>query len=84
MDARIIYSILDSPWVSPIHVVPNKGGMTVVENEKDTLIPTRMLTGWRVCIDYHELNNATYKDHFPLPFTDQMLEHLSGHLYYYF
>ncbi|KAA3456838.1 Transposon Ty3-I Gag-Pol polyprotein [Gossypium australe] len=65
-------------------VVPKKGGMTVVPNERNELIPTRTVTGWRVCIDYRKLNDATRKDHFPLPFIDQMLERLSGHMYYCF
>ncbi|GKB66865.1 putative nucleotidyltransferase, ribonuclease H [Tanacetum coccineum] len=84
LDAGLIYPISDSPWVSPVQVVPKKGGMTVVKNEKDELIPQRTVTGWRVCIDYHKLNNATRKDHFPLPFIDQMLERLAGHEYYCF
>ncbi|GKD60965.1 reverse transcriptase domain-containing protein [Tanacetum coccineum] len=58
--------------------------MTVVKNEKDELIPQRTVTGWRVCIDYRKLKNATRKDHFLLPFIDQMLERLAGHKYYYF
>ncbi|GJR79662.1 reverse transcriptase domain-containing protein [Tanacetum coccineum] len=74
LDAGLIYPISDSPWVSPVHCVPKKGGMTVVENEDNELIPTRLVTGWRVCIDYRKLNDATRKDHFPLPFMDQMLE----------
>ncbi|KAL5555317.1 hypothetical protein UlMin_037553 [Ulmus minor] len=84
MDAGIIYPISDSSWVSPVQVVPKKGGMTVVKNDKNELIPTRTVTGWRVCIDYWKLNDATRKDHFPLPFIDQMLERLSGHDYYCF
>ncbi|GJR11882.1 reverse transcriptase domain-containing protein [Tanacetum coccineum] len=48
--------------------------MTVVMNEDNELIPTRLITRWRVCIDYWKLNDATRKDHFPLPFMDQMLE----------
>ncbi|GJW06475.1 reverse transcriptase domain-containing protein [Tanacetum coccineum] len=70
-----------SPWVSPVHCVPKKGGMTVVTNEKNELIPTRLVTGWRVCIDYRKLNDATRKDHFPLPFMNQMLERLAGNEY---
>nr|GEW83846.1 hypothetical protein [Tanacetum cinerariifolium] len=74
LDSDMIYPISDSPWVSPIHCVPKKGGMTVVANENNELIPTRLVTGWRVCIDYRKLNDATRKDHSPLPFMDQMLE----------
>nr|GEU74471.1 reverse transcriptase domain-containing protein [Tanacetum cinerariifolium] len=72
------------PWVSPVHCVPEKGGFTVVENEENELIPTRLVTGWRVCIDYRKLNEATHKDHSPLPFMDQMLERLAGNEYYCF
>ncbi|GJU73418.1 reverse transcriptase domain-containing protein [Tanacetum coccineum] len=82
LDARLIYPISDSPWVSLVHCVPKKGVMTVVENEDNELIPTRLVTVWRVCIDYHKLNDATRKDHFLLPFMDQMLERLAGNEYY--
>ncbi|MCQ7416389.1 RNA-directed DNA polymerase, partial [Salmonella enterica] len=84
LNAGIIYAISDSPWVSPVQVVPKKGGMTVVKNEKDESISTRTVTGWRVCIDYRKLNKATRKDHFPLPFIDQMLDRLAGYPYYCF
>ncbi|CAJ2658862.1 unnamed protein product [Trifolium pratense] len=65
-------------------VVPKKGGMTVITNDKNELIPSRTVTGWRMCIDYRRLNKATRKDHFPLPFMDQMLERLSGQEFYCF
>ncbi|KAD4178635.1 hypothetical protein E3N88_27226 [Mikania micrantha] len=84
LDAGLIYPISDSAWVSPVQVVPKKGGMTVIVNEKKELIPSRTVTGWRVCIDYRRLNDATRKDHFPLPFIDQMLERLSGQQFYCF
>ncbi|GJU13843.1 reverse transcriptase domain-containing protein [Tanacetum coccineum] len=84
LDARLIYPISDSPWLSLVHCVPKKGGITVIENDDNELIPTRLVTGWRVCIDYRKLNDATRKDHFPLPFMDQMLERLAGNEYYCF
>ncbi|KAD4385220.1 hypothetical protein E3N88_25388 [Mikania micrantha] len=84
LDAGLIYPISDSAWVSPVQVVPKKGGMTVVTNEENELILTRRVTGWRVCIDYRKLNDATRKDHFPLPFINQMLERLSGQQFYCF
>nr|GEX28818.1 reverse transcriptase domain-containing protein [Tanacetum cinerariifolium] len=84
LDAGLIYPISDSPWVSPVHCVPKKGGMTVIKNDENEHVPTRLVTGWRVCIDYRKLNEATRKDHFPLPFMDHMLERLAGNEYYYF
>nr|GFB19346.1 reverse transcriptase domain-containing protein [Tanacetum cinerariifolium] len=74
LDAGLIYPISDSPWVSPVHCVPKKGGFTIVENKDNELILNRLVTGWRVYIDYCKLNEATHKDHFPLPFMDQILE----------
>nr|GFB49238.1 reverse transcriptase domain-containing protein [Tanacetum cinerariifolium] len=64
IDAGLIYPISDSPWVSPIQCVPKKGGMTVIKIDENELVPTRLITGWRVCIDYRKLNEATRKDHF--------------------
>ena len=84
LNARFIYAISNSPWVSPVHVVPKKGGMIVIKNEKNELIPTRTVIGWRVCIDYRKLNTATRKDHYPLPFIDYMLDTLVGHPHYCF
>ncbi|XP_019153451.1 PREDICTED: uncharacterized protein LOC109149915 [Ipomoea nil] len=78
LDAGIIYPISDSEWVSPVHVVPKKTGITVVRNQKNELVPMRVQNGWRMCIDFRKLNLATRKDHFPLPFVDQMLERLAG------
>ncbi|GJT53215.1 reverse transcriptase domain-containing protein [Tanacetum coccineum] len=84
LEARLIYPISDSPWVSPVHCVPKKGGITVIENDDNELIPTQLIMGCRVCIDYRKLNDATSKDHFPLSFMDQMLERLAGNEYYCF
>nr|GEW01862.1 DNA-directed DNA polymerase [Tanacetum cinerariifolium] len=84
LEAGLIYPISDSPWVTPIHCVLKKGGMTVIKNDENELVPTRLVTGWRVCIDCRKLNEATRKDHFPLPFMDQMLERLAGNEYYCF
>ena len=84
LDNGIIYPISDSSWVSPVHVVPKKSGITIVTNENDEQVPTRVQSCWRMCIDFRKLNAAIRKDHFPLPFMDQMLERLASHSYYYF
>ena len=84
LNAGFIYVISYSSWVSLVHVVPKKGGFTVIRNEKNELIPTRTVTGWRVCIDYRKLNTPIRNDHFPLPFIDQMLDRLTGHPHFCF
>ena len=84
LDVEIIYPISDSKWVSPTQVVPKKSGVAVVKNENNELIPTRVTTNWRVCIDYRKLNLVTSKDHFPLLFMDQILERVAGYEYYCF
>jgi hypothetical protein len=82
LKAGVIYPISDSEWVSPVQVVPKKGGMTVISNEKNELIPQQIVTGWWMCIDYQNLNKATQKDHFSLPFIDEMLERLANHSFF--
>ena len=84
LDLGIIYAISDSEWVSPVHVVPKKSGFQLIKNEMNELVPMRLQTGWRMCIDFRKLNAATRKDHFPLPFIDQMLERLAGKAYFCF
>jgi len=84
LDNGIIYPISDGKWVSPTQVVPKKSGVTVITNEKNELIPTRTITSWRMCIDNRKLNSMTRKDHYPLPFMDQILERVAGHEFYCF
>jgi hypothetical protein len=83
LNARVIYPISDSEWVSPVQVILKNHGMTVIRNEKIELIPQRTVTSWRMCIDYQKLNKATRKDHFPLAFIDEMLERLANHTFCY-
>ena len=84
LEVGVIYPISDSDWVSPVQVVPKKTRITIVKNQNDELVPTHIQNGWWVYINYRKLNVVTLKDHFPLPFIDQMLERLAGHSYYYF
>ena len=84
LHAGIIYPVPHSEWVSPVQVVPKRGGMTIVQNSKNEHIPQRPITGWRMCIGYRKLNSATKKDHFPLSFIDEMLERLVKHSFFCF
>ncbi|KAK1645793.1 hypothetical protein QYE76_063598 [Lolium multiflorum] len=84
LEAGIIYPIADSRWVSPVHCVPKKGGITVVPNDNDELIPQRVVVGYRMCIDFRKVNKVNKKDHYPLPFIDQMLERLSKNTHFCF
>ena len=65
-------------------MVPKKSGVMVVENKLGELVLTKLVTGWRICIDYRKLNATTRKDHFLLPFIDQVLERMAGHSFYCF
>ncbi|CAM8982187.1 unnamed protein product [Rhodiola kirilowii] len=84
LDADVIYPISDSQWVNPVHVVPKKTGITVEEDAKGKMVTTRVKNVWRMCIDYRKFNSVTRKDHFPLPFIDQMLDRLEGKPYFCF
>lgn len=84
LDVGILYLISNNRWVSSTQVVPKKGKMTMVKNDQGELISTILTTEWRVCIDFKKLNSITKKDHFQLPFLNQVLEMVVRHDYYYF
>jgi hypothetical protein len=75
----VIYPVSDIEWVNPVQVVLKKGGMMIIRNKKNELIPQRTVIGWRMCITYRKLSKTTRKDHFPLPLIDEMLERLANH-----
>ncbi|RDX65936.1 Retrovirus-related Pol polyprotein from transposon 17.6, partial [Mucuna pruriens] len=79
-----VTKLLVAGIIYPISDIPKKSGMTVMKNQQDELVPTRIQNSWRACIDYRRLNQATRKDHFPLPFINQVLEKLAGKSHYCF
>jgi hypothetical protein len=83
LKAGVIDHISDSEWVSLVQVVPKTGGITIIRIEKNELIPQWTVTSWRMCVDYRRLKKASRKDHFPLPFIDEMLERLANHSFCY-
>ena len=84
LDIGVIYPISDSQWVSITQVLPKKAGIIVIPNQEGELISTHVTTSWHMCIDYRKLNSLTRIDHFPHLFTDQLIERVVGHQYYYF
>lgn len=84
LEADIIYPIFDSEWVSPVQVVPKKSGVIMVKTSNGDLVAKKVQNAWHVCIDYQRLNLATKKDHYLLPFIDQMLDRVSGKSHFCF
>ncbi|GJY93062.1 hypothetical protein Tco_0508844 [Tanacetum coccineum] len=60
LDAGLIYAIFDSPWISLIYVIPKEGGITVVTNKHNKLIPTRTVTGWRIPLAPKDQEKTTF------------------------
>jgi hypothetical protein len=83
IEAGIIYPIADSKWVSYVHCVPKKGGITMVPTDENELIAQRTVTGYRMCLDFRKLNKATRKNHYLLLFIHQILERLSKHSHFF-
>ena len=82
LDAGIIFPISDSKWVSLVHCIPKKGGISIVANEDNDLVPTRTVIGYGMCVDFRKLNKWTRKDHYPLPFINEILERLANNSYF--
>ena len=82
LDAGVIYSILDCKWASPIHCIPKKGGVSLVTNENNDLVPTRAVIGYGMCVDFRKLNKWTKKDHYSLPFINEILQRLANNSYF--
>ena len=84
LEAGVIYPIPENSWVCPIQCMPKNGGITEVPNKRNEFVPMQQVTAWRVYMDYRKLNVGTEKNHFPMPFVDQMLDRLVGKGWYYF
>jgi hypothetical protein len=84
IEACIIYHMVDSKWVSHVHCVRKKGGITMVQNNENKLVAQRTVTGYRMCTDFIKLNKATRRYHYTLLLTDQMLEILSKHSQFFY
>ena len=78
LDIGVIYPISGSSRVCHVQCVPKKGGITVVTDERNELVPMWIVTGCRVCMDYQKLNAWIEKDHFAMPLMDHMLDRLTG------
>mgnify|MGYP004721062149 CR=1 FL=1 len=84
LELGIIFPIFGNEWVSLVRVIPKKTGITLVQNERNELVPMKLQNWWRMCIDFRKLNAATRKDHFLLPFINEMLERLAGNVSFAF
>ena len=51
LDAKVIYPISNNAWVIQVQVMPKKGGTIVIQTKNNILLPSRTVTGWRICID---------------------------------
>lgn len=74
LDVGFIYPIVDNNWACPISCVPQKGCTTLVPYERNELVSMRLVTRWRVCVDYWKLSDWTENDYFPMPSMDKMLD----------
>ena len=84
LDADITYPIANDKRVSLMQVVPKKSKVIVVKNANNELVPNKLVTGWQMCLDDRKLSASTIKYHYPLPFTNQILERVDGNEFYYF
>ena len=82
LDVGITYPIADDKRVSLMQVVPEKSEVMVVKNANNELVPTKLVTGWQMCLDNRKLSASTVKYHYPLPFTNQILERVDGNEFY--
>ncbi|KAK1626160.1 hypothetical protein QYE76_000475 [Lolium multiflorum] len=75
LEAGIIYPIADSRWVSPVHCVPKKGGITVVPNDNDELIPQRVVVGSRATMSSSEPPKDNFFENVVNPYISELKMH---------
>ena len=83
LDVGNIHTIVNSSWVYPVQCMLKKGGITVVPNVNNDLVPMLSIIVWKVCIDYHKLNAWIEKNHFHMSFIDHMLDLFAGKGWYF-
>ena len=82
LEGGIIYPISDSKWVNPVHSIPKHGGITIIQNDKYEVLPSRTITEHKMYVDFRKLNKITIKEHQPLPFMEQIIDRITLNSYY--
>ena len=67
--------LLKAKFISPVDAAPWLSPMVIIPKKNGTL---------RICVDFRKLNAATKKDHYPLPYMEEIIDEVAGHEMYSF